>query len=613
MLNSIRNKTKGWVAYLIVGMITIPFALFGVSEYFTGDSNIIVASIGNDDISKEAYLKEFNAIKRRLQKELGEGYTDDINSELRPLTIQSMINRRILNKLADESGYAITPRELWMFIQTNDAFKVEGKFSIDKYKQLLRLKGFSDIEYESIQTEELIQNQIKYNLLDSAFVTPLTLKRMQSLNNQQRKFSYIALNIEDYTDKAEIDPKSVRDFFDKNKQIFFEPQKVKVNFVELSTEKIAKSIKVNDDNLLSLYEDEKALFSTEEERKAQHILVESEELANTIAAQLKQSKSFTKLATKYSQDKSSRDNGGDLGFFTKGTMVPEFDAKVFSMKENEVSAPLKTSFGYHIIKLNKIKAAKTKTFEVVRSELTKIYTEREVQKSIYKLTEQLSNLSYELGLEEAAKQMDLEFEVSEFFTQDTRKYDVKFVAAAYSDVVLNKGENSKLIELSKDKFMILKINKKITKRQKKFDEAKLEITKHLSSLLAKTFIDKIANKISTSLNAGDTGVVQKLIDEYKLKWKDVGWVERGSKQEDIGIINSVFSLPKPNNGATYGAQSLNKQRSVVLKLSAIKVSKGISDDILSGVMLNFESEELFDSILRTLRKNTNIEIFTDRL
>ncbi|WP_143243077.1 peptidyl-prolyl cis-trans isomerase, partial [Bathymodiolus azoricus thioautotrophic gill symbiont] len=520
---------------------------------------------------------------------------------------------RVLAQLADESDYATTQRELQMLIQSNDVFKVEGKFSIDRYKDLLRLNGISDVEYERIQTEGLTQNQIKRNFSDSAFLTPSALKRIQSLNDQERKFSHIMLNTKNYIDEVKVNPESVKEFFDENKQVFLEPQKVKVDFVELSTKEIAKSIKVNDDDLSNLYEDEQARFSTEEERKAQHILVESEGLANTIITQLKQGESFAELAAKHSQDTGSKDSGGDLGFFAMGAMVPEFEAKVFAMKEGEVSSPVKTDFGYHIIKLNKIKASEVKSFESLRSELTKLYTEREVQKSIYKLTEQLSNLSYEEDLEAVANQMDLELRTSEFFTQDTKEHDAKFVAAAYSDEVLNKGESSKLIELSKDKFVVLRINERNPQREKTFDEVKVEIAKHLSGLLAKTFIDNVADKITALLSKGDTTTVQKLMEKYQLTWKDVGWVKRSSREENTGIINIVFSLPKPNDGVIYDAQSLNAEQSIVLKLSAIRVSNNVPNNALSSVILGFESEAFFNSILKTLHKDIDIKIFSDRL
>jgi peptidyl-prolyl cis-trans isomerase D len=194
MLSSIKDKTKGWVAYLIIALIAIPFALFGISKYFEGNINIVVANVGSDEISKEVYLKEFNRTKGRLQRELGKNYTAETDHQAKLSTIQLMVDRRVLTQLAEDSGYATTQRELQMSIQSNNAFKEEGKFSVGKYKALLKMNGLEDVEYERMKTDALMQNQIRFNILDSAFVIPSALKRMQSLNNQQRKFSYIRLN-----------------------------------------------------------------------------------------------------------------------------------------------------------------------------------------------------------------------------------------------------------------------------------------------------------------------------------------------------------------------------------------------------------------------------------
>ncbi len=616
MLSSIKEKIKGWVAYVIIALIVVPFALFGVSEYFTGTSNVVVATIGSDDISKETFLSEFELQKRRLQQELGKSYTAEVNQAVKMQTINSMINRHLLEQLAEQLGYATTQHELQVFIQSNDVFKVDGKFSVDRYRQLLRLSGFSDVEYEALQTNELTQNQIKYNFLDSAFITPSALKRVQLLNDQKRQFSYILLSVKEHSKNVKVNSKSVKEFYESQKKAFFEPQKVKVDFVELSFKQVAKNIEVSEDELFNFYEDESVRFTTEEERKAQHILVESKILADSIVAEIKAGGDFTELAIKHSIDTGSKDNGGDLGFFGLGVMVPEFESKVFSMKVGEVSVPVKTDFGYHIIKLTEIKASAVKPFEEVRDELTKLYTERAAQKLVYKLTDNFSNLAYEASLEEVAAQMDLKLKTSVFFPQNSKNYDAKFIAAAYSDAVLNKGENSEPIELGKDKLVVLRINNKIAQRQKDFKEVKAEITQHLTGLLAKKFINDIANKIAIALDEGDTKAAEKLIEKYNLKWKKMGWVGRDVKKVkvNINIVNSVFTLPKPSSkSVTYAARSIAPQEVVVLKLSAVKAPDTPPNAALVNALLSFEVDEVFRSILTTLHKGTDIEIFANNL
>lgn len=613
MLSTIREKIKGHIAYFVIGLIVISFVLFGVGEHFVNTGNTVVANVGEEEISKEEFLLEFNAKKKRLQQELAGKYIAEFDSALKKSTLELMIDRRLLGQLSDRLGYTTTPSELLKFIKSSSAFKENGKFSLNKYKRLLRLNNYSISEYEIAQLDELTRNQVESNFLNSAFITPLELKRMQTLIDQQRQFSYISFDAGDYVDKVAVDEKSIQDFYNNQKQTFFDPKKVKVSFIELSFKQVAKNIKVNDDDLFDFYENEKERYSTQEERQAQHILLKSEKQANKIVEQINQGKDFAKLAAKYSQDSVSKDQGGDLGFFTTGMMVPEFEAQVFKMKEGEVSKPIKTDFGYHIIKLNKIKAQSTQSFEAIRNKLIQRYTEQITQKSFYASIEQLTNLAYGVDLEEISQKMNLKLKTSEFFTQNTQKYNPKFVAAAYSDLVLNKGENSEITELSKDRFIVLRLDEKVNKKQKVFDEVKVEIKAHLINLLAKTFVDDIAKKIANLLTDGDLKAAKKIIDKNQLKWKDVGWVTRDSKLNNIRVISRIFSLPKPNNGAIYDSYNLNEQKVVLLKLSAIREPQNVPDVALLTTLIDFQHSEMLQAILTTLRKNTDIKISMDNM
>jgi len=614
MLSSIKNKTKGWVAYLIVGLITIPFALFGINEYFTGASNIVVASIDEQEISKEEFLTEFNPQKRRLQQKLAEKYNTDFDTVLKQSIINQMIDRRLLDQLAERMSHATSNSELNAIIQTNELFQDQGRFSLEKYKNLLRLNGYSASQYESIRAKELTQNQIKYNLLDSAFMLPSQLEKLQNLNDQQREFSYIKLAADDYTAKVNVDEKSVKDYYQNQKESFFAPEQAKIEFVELSLAEVAKSIDVTDDELFNFYEDDQARFTTEEERQAQHILLETKEMADEVLALLDAGGDFSKLAAQYSQDTGSKDTGGDLGMFGRGVMVDAFEKSAFALQEGQVSGAIKSEFGYHIIKLNKIQAGSVKPFESVKSELTKLYTQAQAQKNLYNLTEQLANLAYEASLEEVASQMALKVSVSEFFDRKDTKLDAKMLAAAFSDVVLNKGDNSEVLELDQDRFVVLRLKQKLPQRQKTFEEVKGEINTHLTRLLAKTFVDNIAAQIVKSSESGDDKSVSQLMDKNSLKWTTLGWVKRDTKKADISIVNKAFSLSKPKSGSVFSAQSLDRRNAVVINLTGVKVSNSkTSQANLETVLLGFESNEVFVNILQTLRAQAEIKVFNSNL
>ncbi len=614
MLSSIKNKTKGWLAYLIVGLITVPFALFGVNEYFTGASNVVVASIDDDEISKEAFLAEFNPQKRRLQQKLAEQYNTEFDAVLKQSIINQMIDKRLLNQLAEQMSHATSSSELNAIIQANELFQEQGRFSLDKYKNLLRLNGYTPAEYESVRAKELTQNQIKYNLLDSAFMLPSQLQRLQNLNDQQRKFSYIKLNADDYTNKVTVDAKSVKDYYNNQKESFFEPEQAKIEFVELSLAEIAKTIEATDDELFNFYEDEQARFTSEEERQAQHILLPSKELANKVLDLLGQGVDFDKLAAQYSEDTGSKDSGGDLGLFGRGVMVDAFENAVFAMQEGQLSELVKSDFGYHIIKLNKIQAGSVKPFSEVRSELMQLYTETKAQKDLYNLTEQMANLAYETNLEELASQMALKISTSDFFTRSSTQLDSKIVATAFSDVVLNKGENSEVLELDKDRFVVVRLKDKLAQRQKTFDEVKDEINIHLTRLLAKTFVDNVAAQIVTSAKGGDDKSLDQLLDKNSLKWESVDWIKRDTTKTDVAIVNKVFALSKPASEPVISAQSLDARNALVINLTGVKVSESkTSAANLEAILLGFESNEVFVNILQTLRAKAEIKVFNSKL
>lgn len=613
MLSAIRNKTKGIFAYVIVGLITIPFALFGISEYLTGSANIMVAKVNGTEISKNKYLSIFNANKNLIQERLGDNYTNQREQQLKQLIINSMVDNHLLDDFSKQLNQATTDSELRNWIQKNDEFKENGIFSQEKYQRLLRINGYNYIEYEKNKLKDLTREQVKRNLLDSAFIVELLLKKTQQLDEQEREFNYISINANDYLDVVTVDKTQIQDEYNQEKDSFFTPQKLKVDFIELSLIDIQKDLEFNDEDLLNFYQEEKERFTTEEERQAQHILLDSEKQANEVADLLVKGGDFSELAKTYSQDESSKNNGGDLGFFTIGIMAPEFEKEVFAMEIGELSPPIKTEFGYHIIKLSAIKPTQIKDFDDLRPDLTELYTKQQAQKQLYDLTEQLTNLAYESSLEEVSEQMNLTLQTSEFFAKNSSKYNKKFITAAFSDLVLNNGENSDLIELSENKFTILRLKNNQPQQQQTFAEVKKDIEASLSAKLAKKMTDNIAKKISQALLVGNDKTAKALIKKHQLKWEKIGWINRNSNNVSADIVDKVFLLPKPKTGKMVFSSESIGQKSLVLQLSNVKIPENELNKNFEKALIGLESKEIMSAILAALRKIADIEIYTKNL
>jgi len=298
-------------------------------------------------------------------------------------------------------------------------------------------------------------DQIKRNLNNSAFLSTVQIEQLNDLSAQQRDVSFMALNTAKYKDQVFVDRGKVFEYFDTNKSKFIEGRKVQVDFVELSLDNIEQQIDPDNETLQKLYEENEELYTNPEQRRAQHILLEEVSNASAILKEIKQGGDFSELARIHSKDIATSEEGGDLGLFERELMVLEFDKAVFDMNVGDISDVVKSDYGYHIIKLNEIQPATLQSFEEVEEQLLALHKKNVNQKALYDLQEELSNLAYEESIDVVSDQLDLELQTSGFFSEYSTEYDEVFVSTAFSDVVFENGENSDVIELSKDRFIVM--------------------------------------------------------------------------------------------------------------------------------------------------------------
>jgi len=613
MLGAIRKKSKGWVAYLIVGLITVPFALFGIQQYVGGSSNSAIAIVDGEDISLNYYYQKLNTQQRNLQEQLGASYSAEIDNALRQTLIDTLINEKLLENFTSSMKLVTLDEEVRSLIQSNPVFQVDGVFSEERYIQLLRLNNFTPLGYELEQSKSMSLEQIKRNLNNSAFLSTAQIEQLNDLASQQREVSFIVLSTEKYQDQIFVNEEQISEYYDNNRSNFIEGRKVQVDFVELSLDNIDQQIYPDNETLQKLYIENEELYTNPEQRRAQHILLEEESNAIAILKEIKEGADFSELARIHSKDITTSEEGGDLGFFERELMVPEFDKAVFDMNVGDISDVVKTDYGYHIIKLNEIQPSTLQSFEEVEEQLLALHKKNVNQKALYDLQEELSNLAYEESIDVVSDQLDLELQTSDFFSEYSTEYDGVFVSTAFSDVVFLDGENSDVIELSKDRFVVMNLANQQPERQKELDEVEEQIVDILRIIGAKQLIDELGQTISSSLTIGDDAQVKALMDENDLEWNEVGWITRNS-QLPFDATSKVYKLSKPNTGEhTYHSQSADANTTLVIDLKAVKLSEeGINSEIVD-LYLSEESNELFLSLVKKLRDSAEIKIFSDFL
>jgi peptidyl-prolyl cis-trans isomerase D len=614
MLGAIRNKSKGWVAYLIVGLITVPFALFGIQDYAARSANTSIAKVDGEDIDINIYYQELNSQQRNLQQQLGAAYTQEIDNTLKQTLLDSLINEKLIENYANSLDIVTLDDEVKSVIEMNQAFLVDGEFSQERYIQLLRLNSYTPAGYEIAQSKALNREQVKRNLSGSAFMSSTQTQQLNDLASQQREVSFLALNTENYIDQVSVSESQISDYFNDNRSSFIEGRKVKVDFVELTLDAMKEPESPTSDELKSLYEDNAELFTNSERRRAQHILVESEELANELLGQIIEGADFAELAKANSEDTSSNEKGGDLGFFERELMGAEFDKAAFAMDIGDVSEVIATDYGYfHIIRLTGIESETMQSFDEVEDQLVSLYIKQAKEKSLFGSLEEFINLSYEESLDMVADQFGLELQTSAYFSERSDQYDPKFVASAFSSAVINEGENSEVMEMSPEKFVVLALSDLQSERERDLSEVEGQIAVALKTVAAKKVIDNLAENIASALSKGDEQTANQIISENNLEWINEGWISRANELP-YDVTSLSFSLAKPEEGRhSYSSESANRTTSLVIDVAGVRTSEGDSDTGISALYLSQENNEIFISLIKKLRENADIKVFTDLL
>jgi len=462
MLTSIRENISGWIAWLIVILISIPFALWGVNSYFEAQSTVVVAEGSGVEITDRQLKDTLDRQAQRLRSQFGAQVAARMVEDpaYKQQVLDSLIEQQLLREDIRDRGFRLSDAQLRQVIENTPDFQVDGKFSADRYARLLSTSRATPAQYENSIRIEKAMGQLAAGLERSALVMPSRVNDLLSLKGQQRDVAYALFSPSAYVDKVEISDARIRQYYDENKERYRSPEMVSVDYVVLSVPGLAEDIEPDETRLKEYYEDNKDQYRTEEQRRARHVLIAvtgkdeadwttARDKAQALAEKARGGADFAALAKENSDDPGSARKGGDLGFFGRGIMTAEFDKKVFSMATGEVSDPVKTPFGYHVIKLEEIRPASVKGFDEVRDQILEAVRREEAENRFYELAETFNNLAYEQpdSLEPAAEALNVKVQSSPLFSREGGEglfANPKVVQAAFSEQVLDEGKKISL-------------------------------------------------------------------------------------------------------------------------------------------------------------------------
>ncbi|MCY1392997.1 Peptidyl-prolyl cis-trans isomerase D [compost metagenome] len=555
MLQNIRDNSQGWIAKTIIGVIVVLMALTGFDAIIRAtDHENVAAKVDGEEISSAELQQAVDMQRRQLMQRLGKDFDASMLDEklLKDAALKGLVDRKLLLLAAKDDKFAFSQQALDQVILETPEFQVEGKFNADRFDQVIRQMGYSRLQFRQMLEQEMLIGQLRAGIAGSGFVTDSELQAFARLEKQTRDFATLTFKAD--PGKSKVEDADIKAYYDAHKAEFKSPDQVVIEYVELKKSAYFDQVEAKQEDLDALYQKEIANIS--EQRDAAHILIEvndkqNEEQAKAkvdeIKARLAKGEDFAKLAKEVSNDTGSAANGGELGYAGRGVYDPAFEDALFKLKKDEVSEPVRTAYGWHLIKLLGVQAPEVPSFESLKPKLEQEVKSQLVEQRFVDATKQLESAAYEAAdLTQPAQDMGLKVQTSVPFGReggDGVAANRQVVQAAFSLEVLDEGANSGAIELDPNTVLVLRVKEHRKPAQQSLEEVSASIRQRLQHEHAAAEAKSRGEALLADLRSGKTPVGQAAEGQT---WKVVEAASRSQEGVDPQLLQQVFRMSRPS-------------------------------------------------------------------
>ena len=628
-MDNIREGVKKPWAKILIFAIVISFVGAGyfTSALFLGDPNA-VAIVNGESVSRVEFQRAYSSTRQRY----GEAYTQFIKTDeqernFRINVLQNLISRKLALQSSESMGMRVSDASIRAEIIKIPALQRDGAFSSDMLDQALVNVGMSRNQFRlSLQSDQVL-GQLTNGITKSEFVLNNELADQYAYIGQKRSGRVLDVKYSSFAEGIEISEEEITKFYEENKELYRQEEKVTLDYIELSVDALKDSVEVSDDEMNVYYDENIDRFKSDESKRVSHILMTTAEDAtddeikaqeakiNELKAKLDAGEDFATLATNESNDEFSAENGGDLGVVEKGSMQDTFDAAVDELeKVGDVSAPIKTDFGFHLIKLTEFISGEIEPLDEVKDQITITLQKQKAEELFYERSSVLEEKSFEISdsLAEVSEMINIPVKTSAEFSRITATgifSNQEVLNAAFSDHVIDAQLNSAPISISDNQVVVIRINKHQPSDIKTLDLVKTKVVANRKLAKSKELAIAFAKDVKLKLKSGEG--VDEVIATKSLKWTDLDAVERSDASLPYQQLQKFFEISKSANvPVTYdsleGTQSytlfiLNKVENGKLDAVSDTVKKG------SEQRLNrFYSDAVYASMVEQLRNNAEI-------
>lgn len=587
MLQTIHDKLKGIFAVAILTALGVVFVFWGVNfssniSSFTKAKGI---EVNGREIAVEDVRREYQEQFSRMQAALGDsGVPEQMRESIRQRVLEQAVRTELLRQRTRELGFEATDAEVLETIRQVPAFQVDGKFSPDAYHAALRSINLSPERFEAEQREFVLARQVDRGIYNSAFVLPGELERNYALRQETRTIGWVTVPARSFEASAVIDDAAVQKFYEANKSRYMTEEQATVDYVELDIDAFAAQATVTDAALRAYYEENKARYTQAGRRHARHILVAStgddkadEAKAKKIYERAAAGEDFAKLARELSDDTGSKESGGDLGDAERADFVGPFGDAVWSMKPGEIRGPVKTEFGWHVIKLESASPETVRSFDEVRAELEPEYRRSQVDKAFGDAQERLDTLAFEAGndIRSLASKMGLPLKHIESFTRAGSAElgaTPKLTQAVFSPEVLA-GREIRTVELAPGKVVAITATAYRPSVARPLADVRAEVVEAARLEAAGKLAAARAGEVVAALQRGaawPASVAPWRGDGTTLNPKPVGRSDEGVPAE---VRDAAFRAQAPAGQPRYGVATLKNGDSAIWTMTEMERGK----------------------------------------
>ncbi len=615
MMDRLREGVNSIAVKIILGLIILSFIFAGVGSYLVSGSNNAAAKVGNTEIGRGQFEQAYQNERNRMQSQMGDYFSNLLAdpayvASFRRSVLDRMINDVLIEQHADSLGLRISDEQVRQLILEMPQFQSEGKFDQEIYQMALRRAGFNAESFAEYIRRDLLRSQLTSALQASEFTLQGEIDAQNALIAQTRDIRTITLSVEEFANKASPTDEEIEQYYTQNTERYTRPEQAKVSYIELSAQQLADQVTISDEEVQQYYQEHLDHYSTSEQREVSHILVQGDDeaKAQSILDELNAGADFATLAEEKSEDIGSADAGGSLGWIERDTMDPAFEEAAFALaKVGDVTGLVKSDFGYHIIKLDGLKAPVAKSFEEVSGEIKAELANQKAIDKFYELQTELEKVAFEYpdSLDDAAKAISAKVITTDFISvQDAPEVltnsDVQ--QAILSPEVMEDGLNSEVIEIAPEHVIVVRVEESRPEMALPLEEVKPQVVAHLSQVKGEQQALELGEELISALKKGD----KSLLAENDLSFGELESVDRGS-----ALAQTVFAMPKPKQGdVVYGQAKDLDGNIVIVELSKVeaKIEPQFQNQI-GAQLTRMGVQQDQQGVISVLRQNTDIEYY----